>query len=94
MKARDELASRKSAFRRLQIIHGLSLVGILAAILLFGTNAYHDESFWTVRNIGSLLLAAVSMICAVRFWRCPACGHSLENKWPKKECPFCRKVLR
>jgi len=88
-----EIVLRKKAFRRLQILHIASLAGLVSAILLLVSDG-SSPAFWSPRNVLAITLAAVSGLCLVRFWRCPACGHYLENKWPKKECPSCHRVLR
>jgi hypothetical protein len=90
----NEIDARKKVFRRLQVLCLASVLSLVLSVLLFASAPSTPHTFWSAQSIVGLLLGGSALVFLIRFWRCPACGRNLENKWPKKERPWCGKVLR
>jgi rubrerythrin len=84
----QDLERRKATFRKLKALYAASIVAFATAVILITV----QPMTW-VRGTTALLLFCSAMVFNIVFWRCPVCGHHLENRVPKKVCPRCHKVL-
>lgn len=84
-----DLEHRKATFRRLKALYSASIVAFAAAVILLTVRPVT----W-VTGTTAILLFCSATVFNMFFWRCPVCGHHLENRVPKKVCPRCHKVLR
>lgn len=86
------LAERKTRFRILRRLCVAAVVSMLFALILLGFS--RPRSWRSPRFVVAIVLGGAGLIFLVRYWRCPACGHNLENNWPTKNCPWCHLVIR